>query len=82
MATDRFDGGPVYFFMLASTIGRPLLLSHATAYGQFLALGLFFGAYGHDDPCRGAGGPDRAGPAVSGRGQDRVATAASATARW
>jgi NNP family nitrate/nitrite transporter-like MFS transporter len=46
MATDMFGGRPVYFFLLVSIIAPLLLISYATAYWQFLVLGLFVGAAG------------------------------------
>jgi NNP family nitrate/nitrite transporter-like MFS transporter len=46
MATDMYGGRPVYFLLLVSTIVPLLLISYATAYWQFLVLGLFVGAAG------------------------------------
>jgi NNP family nitrate/nitrite transporter-like MFS transporter len=46
MATDKFGGRPVYFFLLLSVIAPCFLIAYATAYWQFLVLGLFVGAAG------------------------------------
>ncbi len=46
MATDKFGGRLVYFFLLVAVIPPLLLLPLATQYWQFLVLGLFIGVAG------------------------------------
>jgi len=46
MMTDKYGGRPVYFWLMASIIVPLFLISKATAYWQFLVLGLFVGAAG------------------------------------
>ena len=46
MATDKFGGRPVYFLLMVAIIAPCYLISYATAYWQFLVLGLFVGAAG------------------------------------
>lgn len=46
MMTDKFGGRRVYFWLMVSTIIPIYLISYATAYWQFLVLGLFVGVAG------------------------------------
>jgi NNP family nitrate/nitrite transporter-like MFS transporter len=46
MLTDRFGGRIVFFLLLAASALPVYLVAHATAYWQFLALGLVLGAVG------------------------------------
>ncbi len=46
MMTDKFGGRIVYFILMLSIIAPLFLISLATAYWQFLVLGLFVGAAG------------------------------------
>ena len=46
MWTDRFGGRIVFFLLMLSTVAPIYLISHATAYWQFLVAGLFVGLTG------------------------------------
>ncbi|CAI8773918.1 putative nitrate/nitrite antiporter NarK1 [Pseudomonas sp. IT-P12] len=46
LLTDRFGGRIVFFLLMLSCVGPLYLISHATAYWQFLVLGLFVGLAG------------------------------------
>ncbi|MEZ1317821.1 nitrate/nitrite transporter [Pseudomonas fluorescens] len=46
LLTDRFGGRSVFFLLMLCCVGPLYLISHATAYWQFLVLGLFVGLAG------------------------------------
>ncbi|WP_460124185.1 MFS transporter [Pseudomonas sp. S2_C03] len=46
LLTDRFGGRIVFFLLMLSCVGPLYLISYATAYWQFLVLGLFVGLAG------------------------------------
>lgn len=46
LLTDRFGGRIVFFLLMLCCVGPLYLISHATAYWQFLLLGLFVGLAG------------------------------------
>jgi NNP family nitrate/nitrite transporter-like MFS transporter len=46
LLTDRFGGRSVFFLLMLACVAPLYLISHATAYWQFLALGLFVGLAG------------------------------------
>ncbi|VVO55716.1 MFS transporter [Pseudomonas silesiensis] len=46
LLTDRFGGRSVFFLLMLACVAPLYLISHATAYWQFLVLGLFVGLAG------------------------------------
>ncbi|APV42412.1 MFS transporter [Pseudomonas frederiksbergensis] len=46
LLTDRFGGRSVFFLLMLACVAPLYLISHATAYWQFLGLGLFVGLAG------------------------------------